>query len=146
MRMKRKDPSFSSAFSPDRRRKVRLSKVIPGRGEGLRMHWNGDGCLRRGEARCPEATFRLSILSATPGANWRWASLVGKNSDEHFARGVVQKTEQRKLRAANFEPAVLAGAEQYYFGFRARVRGASDEWQRVACGRAQPFWQRTLDK
>jgi hypothetical protein len=59
---------------------------------------------------------------------------VGKNSDEHFARVVVQKTEQRRVRAAIFEPAILAGAEQYYFGFRARVRGARDEWQRVALG------------
>ena len=37
--------------------------------------------------------------------------------DENFACGVVQKSEQGKLWAAIFEPAVKAGVEQYHFAF-----------------------------
>ena len=42
--------------------------------------------------------------------------------DQNFACGVVEKSEQGKLRAAIFQPAVQAGVEQQHFAFASRGR------------------------
>jgi len=59
--------------------------------------------------------------------------------DEDFAGGVIEETEQGKLRATIFQPAMQAGVEQQHFAFSsARQAALAMGGSASLTGRADP--------